>query len=723
MRIFAVMFLVCLWPGFLLAADTHNTVPDPTTSDFITDLPTFLTDEDADRYADMFPAGVVTTCLGATSASKVMAAFACQAYTDTGFYVNQASASIDFGAAPVSCADDDTGWVIATKTTTTTLTGNFQRVAGTRYAVDCTSTTEPTIPTDAVFLMQVVLASAAITDVIDHRALGLFLPPGINTHGSTTVAQEFRQWFADGVLPYVVANCLPATSGTTTVAAFQCQAYSVDTDEHIYIDQEAATVTFSGGNTTYCLGAHRDRASTVAGWTRNPASTHYLWIAAACDGTPPAGVIELADVTVAGGAVTVVADRRRLSPAAAQTGLFYARDYGVLCDGTTDDTAALQAAIDAAESHPSNGIVVVPPGVCVSDALTVDADSVVLRGSGVGHRFPQPLDGTVLEASAAVTGAFVTFGSATERFGQGLEHIALDLENNAGSAAVAIDVVSSRYFRLQNVYITGTFPAANTQIGLRLINGTHIYVENLKVNGGNQGIVVQPNNGESINNLYVSSAWVSVVSDGLLVDQLGTGNATNNIIHGLYCETVTTCIRGSTSLFVNWIFVGVGLDGVTGQWIDVVASTRATWIAFGGDSVAEFETNTTNTEQFMVIGRDFVQLPAVDTVLGGNIRLGVSSTFHRTRELFATQAWNPASIPAAQAESVSVTVTNAAVGDWCHAAFPLQVASVAQGGMSLSCAVSAAATATVTVSNGNVGAIDLDNETLEVRVIQGAVVP
>jgi hypothetical protein len=59
------------------------------------------------------------------------------------------------------------------------------------------------------------------------------------------------------------------------------------------------------------------------------------------------------------------------------------KQYGAAGDGTTDDTAAIQAAINAVGSA-GGGIVVIPAGTFVCDGLTVSNSNVHIIGSGRG---------------------------------------------------------------------------------------------------------------------------------------------------------------------------------------------------------------------------------------------------------------------------------------------------------------------------------------------------
>lgn len=66
------------------------------------------------------------------------------------------------------------------------------------------------------------------------------------------------------------------------------------------------------------------------------------------------------------------------------SGFTYASDFGIMGDATTDDTLALQAAIDSASANDSGGIVVLPKGTFrIFEPLIVPA-GVTLQGQGYG---------------------------------------------------------------------------------------------------------------------------------------------------------------------------------------------------------------------------------------------------------------------------------------------------------------------------------------------------
>lgn len=65
------------------------------------------------------------------------------------------------------------------------------------------------------------------------------------------------------------------------------------------------------------------------------------------------------------------------------------RDFGAVCDDSTDDAAALQAAIDYAGSTAATrggAQVVVPDHMAIGSTITIDRKSIILRGLGWGRR-------------------------------------------------------------------------------------------------------------------------------------------------------------------------------------------------------------------------------------------------------------------------------------------------------------------------------------------------
>jgi hypothetical protein len=103
----------------------------------------------------------------------------------------------------------------------------------------------------------------------------------------------------------------------------------------------------------------------------------------------------------------------------------YVTDYGATCNGSTDDAADIQAAINAVAN---GGIVQFPAGTClISTDIRVENNDITLQGYGGGYI----LEGSVNPATAlkwdnTTHGDMVEFANGdTPVQGGGLKNIAL----------------------------------------------------------------------------------------------------------------------------------------------------------------------------------------------------------------------------------------------------------------------------------------------------------
>lgn len=81
--------------------------------------------------------------------------------------------------------------------------------------------------------------------------------------------------------------------------------------------------------------------------------------------------------------------REGLAPIPTPPTKYNVRSFGAKGDGATDDTAALEAVVKAANANP--GVIFFPPGVYIlRRTLTLVRGNTVLRGAGVSERRPVP---------------------------------------------------------------------------------------------------------------------------------------------------------------------------------------------------------------------------------------------------------------------------------------------------------------------------------------------
>ena len=198
----------------------HNTLPTASSS-FLSDTQTWMLQEEAERYADMFTPFVVSGGIHGTGAGLTATPSAIVAYPG-GYYSTE--------TAGITYQDNSTSWVVATYAIDSPLTGSFARVAGTKYAVDAVSVAQPTAPSNSVYLMKVVTSGGAITAVTDLRTLTPIpsgsLSASTVTATGTTTARSFADRFAEvfnvkdfGAVGNGVANDTTAVNAAITAAA------------------------------------------------------------------------------------------------------------------------------------------------------------------------------------------------------------------------------------------------------------------------------------------------------------------------------------------------------------------------------------------------------------------------------------------------------------------------------------------------------------------------
>jgi hypothetical protein len=286
---------------------------------------------------------------------------------------------------------------------------------------------------------------------------GLVLLPMLawagNTHDSRSEAAERAAWFGDMMRPHIVHGCVPAVPATSlTTPATPCTAYVRDTTGAlVYVDQEANAIgPLNQGNGTYWLAVHRNTSSVVVSWIRDPQS-HYLWIKSA---TQPAEVAErllVAQITVAGGAITASAP---LAPTNAQQAATAYVSHFVPQYGLT--FAAIQAAIDSLPL--SGGRVIVEPGHYSGST------SITLGNGGVGAASTKHnifLEGmTPVNHDLALAATVLTWTGGAQPIihikgplvGWGLKNLYL---HGGGTANAGVFVVSGQYGEVSNLVIAG----------------------------------------------------------------------------------------------------------------------------------------------------------------------------------------------------------------------------------------------------------------------------
>lgn len=193
---------------------------------------------------------------------------------------------------------------------------------------------------------------------------------------------------------------------------------------------------------------------------------------------------------------------KQLAPGAAATNLRWidptAPAYGAKCDGSTDDSTALQNAINALGSQTTFFI----PGVCVfKSPLTFPAYSYDLTILGNG------MNSMLLYKGSTTTGNLVTIGTANYSGGCSTTRLTLrDVNFASGTMMTAGDGVQANELcdsDISNINVGGDFnqsgePGANNYFynGIHFNGGNSVHVRGLNASAG-QGGAAELVNGDS----------------------------------------------------------------------------------------------------------------------------------------------------------------------------------------------------------------------------------
>lgn len=152
---------------------------------------------------------------------------------------------------------------------------------------------------------------------------------------------------------------------------------------------------------------------------------------------------------------------------------YYGLNYSVVCDGATDTTSALAAAITAASA--TGGDVLLPYGKCMISSTLTLPEGVVLKGQGAGAA----LTGTVpvkiptqLFWTGNNVGPIITFAAGVRN--AGLKDLSIDgnVANRTTSVLTAIFITEASGLTIQNVDVLNVGWGILTEPTMGPVSGT-----------------------------------------------------------------------------------------------------------------------------------------------------------------------------------------------------------------------------------------------------------
>lgn len=244
---------------------------------------------------------------------------------------------------------------------------------------------------------------------------------------------------------------------------------------------------------------------------------------------------------------------------------FSIKDFGAVGDNSTNDTAAIQAAINAAIAA-GGGRVQVPAGIYRYTALTINGNGVHLVGDGerasilrkttttgigidIGDGSIVPDDVTVACLSLDATGT-QTAGSVIRvrnghnvncedlRFGASLfrciqfdggadQFIYRARKIEANSASDACIVVGENGGIVQDIWLSDMIlDPSDTGIGIDLVHASGVYMDHIDTITGLHGVRARPGNGQRVGPVFASDVLVDTsISHGWYFNSSGTGTS------------------------------------------------------------------------------------------------------------------------------------------------------------------------------------------------------
>lgn len=292
---------------------------------------------------------------------------------------------------------------------------------------------------------------------------------------------------------------------------------------------------------------------------------------------------------------------RDVDPLSGDPANITARNYGAVADGVTDDTAAFQAAIDAAYVN-GKGLVEVPPGIyAIFGTIFIKPGVSVVGQNYASEYYPDSpyleIDGTMLiKPVGGADGPIFEMATASALNGLYLKHMRVGGATTGivrfGPAATSGEcfnaVVQNCQLSGHGINVGGVYAAANCH-GIfgpesTLIPTRQRYfnrVTDCYVSNCDRGISLGGQcNGWTISNFFVRQCYRPVYLDG------GASEVADVLVTGLHAQCIGVLPTAPTTVFtlVGAVNIGsfTGVSECSGSAFDVSLSTGMNQLDFSG---------------------------------------------------------------------------------------------------------------------------------------------
>ena len=269
------------------------------------------------------------------------------------------------------------------------------------------------------------------------------------------------------------------------------------------------------------------------------------------------------------------------------------KDFGAVGDGITDDTAAIQAALNYEPVTSSGQVIIVPAGTYKFSKLTFKHNNTVLRGEGQRSTYL---------VSTAVDGSIIANDDQdTTLYYCGIEGMQISSPSVTPTSNVKIiDWRSMQFGIIKDMWIYGNNTVGLTGIYMGVATYgsqecTYNAIDNIYIGAVSYGVIVS--DGANTNVFKNMRVQPGANAYGYHI-VFGSNEASNNTFINCHCEypgnTVTGYALGAVS--TNTTIIGARLEGL-GTGINVLSTAKDTSIIscyFSSNTVDIDDSSTTS---------------------------------------------------------------------------------------------------------------------------------
>ena len=280
------------------------------------------------------------------------------------------------------------------------------------------------------------------------------------------------------------------------------------------------------------------------------------------------------------------------------------KDFGAVGDGATDDTAAIQAALDAAATganSTSNFSVYIPAGTYIHTGISIEGGTHVFGG---GHT------ATVLKMKDGTNPTYNVYLAASNIT---LEYLTVDGNRDSNTSGIGIDAERSvAEGNAAFTYITNVDIKRTPEEGIMFKNGNMAHLVNVSITRCTTGIVVERSTQFTMTNVDIAKFTIS----GLLVQ----GSAAQNVViwNGGFMEaTADTPNAGAPFIHLDLMQPEDSVY-IAGVWVN------GHFTDLGYDTVGLSITNPSYVDNVTIDGTVFYNVKTAATYTGvANSEIGL----------------------------------------------------------------------------------------------------